>query len=138
MKDAGTASLGRHTAGRVGSQCSSSSSSAAPKVATGTPEDVRRLAMGGEIVTVTGPDLNRHAVAAIREVDGVKKVTWAGSDQLKVIVDDAGTAVPELMDALRAAEIEVNEVSEEHASFDDVFVELMAGQEGEDRAQSHR
>jgi ABC-2 type transport system ATP-binding protein len=113
------------------------------RVATGTPEDVRRLAMGGEIVTVAGPDLNRHAVAAIRAVDGVKKVSWAGSDRLKVIVEDAGQAVPELIEALRTADVEVDEVSEEHASFDDVFVQLMDTQPGpetgrEDRVESHR
>ena len=38
-----------------------------PAVAMGTPEEVRRLAMGGEIVTVPGPDLNRRAVVAIRD-----------------------------------------------------------------------
>ena len=41
-----------------------------------------------------------------------------------MIVEDAGAAVPVLMDALRAADVEVDEVSEEHASFDDVFVQL--------------
>ena len=110
------------------------------KVATGTPEEVRRLAMGGEVVTVAGPNLDRHAVTAIREVDGVQKVSWAGQDRLKVIVEDAGSSVPVLVEALRAANVEVDEVSEEHASFDDVFVQLMEDEEaaGESRAQSNR
>jgi len=98
------------------------------RLALGTPEQVRHLAMGGEIVNVRGPDLDRHAVAAIREVEGVQKVTWAGSDRLKVTVEDAGAAVPGLIEALRQANIEVDEVSEEHASFDDVFVQLMESQ----------
>ena len=94
------------------------------RVAMGTPEEVRRLAMGGEIVTVSGPDLT--ATRSPRSGGrGVQKVTWAGSDRLKVTVEDAGQAVPGLMDALRAANVEVDEVSEEHASFDDVFVQLM-------------
>lgn len=116
------------------------------KVAIGTPEEVRRLAMGGEVVTVSGPNLDRHAVAALRAVDGVQKVSWDGPDRLRVIVEDAGQAVPVLLDALRAADVDVDEVSEEHASFDDVFVQLMDGQQagtnsrsaGESRAQSHR
>jgi ABC-2 type transport system ATP-binding protein len=109
------------------------------KVATGTPEDVRRQAIGGEVVTVTGPDLDRHAVTALRSVDGVQKVSWDGQDRLKVIVEDAGSTVPDLMDALRSADIEVDEVSEQHASFDDVFVQLMEAQPaGEDRAQSNQ
>jgi ABC-2 type transport system ATP-binding protein len=104
------------------------------RIALDTPEGVRRQAMGGEVVNVVGPDLNRHAVAAIREVEGVKKVSWAGRDQLEVIVDDAGSSVPVLMDALRAANVDVDEVSEQHASFDDVFVQLMGG----DHAQGDR
>jgi len=109
------------------------------RLALGTPEEVRHLAMGGEIVTVSGPDLNRHAVAAIRAVDGVQKVTWADSDHLKVTVEDAGQAVPSLLDALHDANIEVDEVSEEHASFDDVFVQLMESQPvKEERIESHR
>jgi len=109
------------------------------KVATGSPEEVRRLAMGGEVVTVVGADLNRRAVAAIREVPDVLKVTWSGSDRLKVVVEDAGVAVPLILDTLRAASIEVEEVSEEHVSFDDVFVQLMDAQAvGVDRAQGDR
>jgi hypothetical protein len=53
--------------------------------------------------------------------------------------------VPDLIDALRAANIEVDEVNEEHPSFDDVFVQLMdaeaadaADAMGEGRAQRHR
>jgi ABC-2 type transport system ATP-binding protein len=101
------------------------------RLAMGTPEEVRRLAMGGEVVTVAGPDLTRRAVTAIREVPGVMKVTWAGSDRLRVTVQDAGQAVPELLEALHAAGVEVDEVSEEHASFDDVFVQLMDAQAGQ-------
>jgi ABC-2 type transport system ATP-binding protein len=95
------------------------------KVATGTPEAVRQMAMGGEVVTVAGPDLTSRAVAAIRAVDGVKDVRWSGRDRLDVIVEDAGSSVPVLMDALRAADVEVDEVSEQRPSFDDVFVRLM-------------
>ena len=109
------------------------------KVATGTPEEVRRLAIGGEVVTVAGPNLDRHAVTAIREVDGVHKVTWDGQDRLKVIVEDAGAAMPDLVEALRQADVEVDEVSEQHTSFDDVFVQLMDEQEaGESRVSGNR
>jgi len=109
------------------------------RIAMGTPDEVRHLAMGGEIVTVSGPDLNRHAVAAIRAVPGVQKVTWADSDHLKVTVEDAGQAVPSLLDALHEADIEVDEVSEEHPSFDDVFVQLMEAQPvKEDLVESHK
>jgi ABC-2 type transport system ATP-binding protein len=113
------------------------------KVAAGTPESVRRLAIGGEIVTVAGPDLSRHAVAALRSVEGVLKVSWDGHDRLKVLVEDAGSTVPVLIETLRDADVDVDEVAEQHASFDDVFVQLMEAQPeaqpaGENRAQSSR
>jgi ABC-2 type transport system ATP-binding protein len=109
------------------------------KVATGTPEEVRRMAIGGEVVTVAGPNLDRQAVAAIREVEGVHTVSWDGHDRLKVIVEDAGSTMPVLVEALRGANVEVDEVSEEHPSFDDVFVQLMDDQPvGESRAQGNR
>lgn len=109
------------------------------KVATGTPEDVRRLAMGGEVVTVVGADLNRQAVTAIRAIPSVLRVNWSGSDRLNVVVEDGGLAVPLILDALREINVEVDEVSEEHVSFDDVFVHLMGAHEvGVDRAQSDR
>jgi YD repeat-containing protein len=100
--------------------------------------------MGGEVVTVAGPSLDRHAVTAIRAVEGVHKVSWDGYDRLRVIVEDAGSAVPVLVEALRHANVEVDEVSEEHASFDDVFVQLMEDEQsagaatGESRVQGNR
>lgn len=110
------------------------------KVATGTPDEVRRLAIGGEVVRVSGPNLDRHAVTAIREVDGVHRVSWDGQDRLEVIVEDAGSALPDLVEALKNAHVDVDEVSERHASFDDVFVQLMEDEQpaGESRVTGNR
>ena len=102
-------------------------------IADGTPEDVRRQAMGGEVVLVSGKELPSTTTALIRRALSVDTVRWAGPDRLEVIVEDAGTTVPTLIEALREANIEVDEVSEQHSSFDDVFVRLMGG----DRAPSH-
>jgi ABC-2 type transport system ATP-binding protein len=94
-------------------------------LATGTPEEIRRQAMGGEVVTVSGPDLRASTTAVIRSVDGVLGARWAGQDRIEVIVEDAGTAVPLLMEALREANVDVDEIGEQRPSFDDVFVRLM-------------
>ncbi len=103
-------------------------------IADGTPEEIRRKAMGGEVVIVSGPDLSASATAVIRSVEGVQSVRWAGQDRIEVIVDDAGTAMPLLIEALREADVEVEEIGEERPSFDDVFVRLMEG----DGVQSSR
>jgi ABC-2 type transport system ATP-binding protein len=100
-------------------------------VANGTPEDVRRKAMGGEVVTVTGEQLDWRATSVIREVEGVSDVRWESPTRLDVIAEDAGPTVPVLIEALREAGIEVDEVTEQHPSFDDVFVRLMEDGDGQ-------
>ena len=94
-------------------------------VALGEPEEVRKQAMGGEVVHVSGPDLNRQAVALMREVPGVRSIRRLEHDRLELVVDDAGPLVPVLLDTLRMGHVEVDEVTEQRPSFDDVFVRLM-------------
>jgi ABC-2 type transport system ATP-binding protein len=94
-------------------------------VIDGTPEEIRRKAMGGEVITISGPDLRSNAMTVIRGVDGVLSARWNGQDSIEVIVDDAGTAMPLLIEAFHEADIDVEEISEQHPSFDDVFVRLM-------------
>ena len=103
-------------------------------VALGTPDEVRQRAMGGEVIHVVGSDLGRRAVAVIREVPGVRSVRRPDHDRLEVIVEDAGPLLPVLIDALRAANVEFDEVTEERPNFDDVFVRLM---EDEDARSGH-
>jgi ABC-2 type transport system ATP-binding protein len=102
-------------------------------VTVGAPEEVRREAIGGEVVIVTGPDLDARARRAIYGVDPDYRVRRLADDRLEVIVDDAGAAVPALIDALRAAEVAVDTVEEQHASFDEVFVRLMEADENGER-----
>jgi ABC-2 type transport system ATP-binding protein len=98
-------------------------------VASGPPEDVRRGAMGGEVVIVSGPDLDARARRAIHSVDPDYRVRRVSDDTMEVIVDDAGVAVPALLEALGAAGVDVTTVEEQHASFDDVFVRLMEAED---------
>ena len=94
-------------------------------VASGEPEEVRRSAIGGEVVTVEGPELGRRAVEAIRGIAGFRSIRRLPDGTLEVIVNEAGTAVPDLLDALGAAGVDVESVNEQHATFDEVFVRLM-------------
>ncbi len=93
--------------------------------ALGTPDAVRRESMGGEVIHVVSADLNRRAVEIVRALPEVLGVRRLESDRLEVVVEDAGTMVPVLLDTLRGAGLTVDEVTEERASFDDVFVRLM-------------
>jgi ABC-2 type transport system ATP-binding protein len=91
----------------------------------GTPDEIRREALGGESVIVSGSDLDRHAVATLRAIKGVARVRRLDDGRLEATVDDAGRMVTELMEALRAADVDVAEIAEQHPTFDDVFVRLM-------------
>jgi ABC-2 type transport system ATP-binding protein len=96
----------------------------------GTPDDIRREAFEGEVAIVSGDDLDRHAVLVLRGADGVKRVRWLWHDRLEVTLDDAGQRVPELLEALSAADIAVTDVEAQHPSFDVVFVRLMEKEDG--------
>jgi ABC-2 type transport system ATP-binding protein len=95
----------------------------------GTPNDIRREAIGGEAVIISGDDFDRRAVVTLRAADGVKQVRRLDDDQLEVTVDDAAQRVPELMAALRAANIDVAGIEAAHPTFDDVFVRLMENED---------
>jgi ABC-2 type transport system ATP-binding protein len=97
-------------------------------VAVGPPEQSRQDAIGGEVVQVSGADLVR-AELALRRVEGVRDVSRAGNRRegyrLVIVVDDAGRAIPEMVDAFRQEGVDVDQIEEQHANFDDVFVRLM-------------
>ncbi len=92
-------------------------------VAMEEPETLRRSAFGGELLeinTVEGVDAD-----LLRDVQGVSEVRQQGPRQLIVVTDDAGTASPRIMDVLRANEVEVSEIEEYQASYDDMFATLV-------------
>ncbi len=93
--------------------------------ASGTPEDLRRLAYGGEVVRVVVPDLDRAAVAAVQRVPGVRRTERVGDSQLRVIVEQAAEAIPRITDAIEAAGAEVASIERRSEPFDDVFVRLV-------------
>jgi len=92
-------------------------------LAFGPPGDLRRMALGGEVVQV--------------EVDG----TWDG-DELEalvgvrhlhriapgrfwVVVDNAGEVTPEVVEAVRGAGVQMVSVREYRPSFDEIFAALV-------------
>jgi len=97
-------------------------------LADGTPDDLRRLAFGGEVVdlrcadlvdAVTLEELRRHpAVSEVRRADSDGRV-------LRVTVDDAESAGPALTEALHQRGVDVRLAERYQAPFDDVFVALL-------------
>ena len=88
-------------------------------IGIGAPDDIRRTAFGGDVVDVTTTNIfdgshltGSHGIVAIRQT---------GPRDLRVIVEDAGTASADIVQAIAAAGAEVDSVREIRPSFEEVF-----------------
>ena len=92
-----------------------------------TPEGLRKKAFGGEIVDIKTSDLikyeNRKNLEKLPFVQG--KVIPVDDQEIRVIVDEASTAIPQLMEATRREGMKVETIEELLPPFDDVFVRLI-------------
>src|SRR6185503_19647670 len=92
-------------------------------VAYGTPDALRREALGGEVVEVTMERL--FDVSALRRPAGVRGVRQTGPRTFQLIVDDAGTATPDTIQAMSEAGTDVEAVREYRPTFEEVFTALV-------------
>jgi ABC-2 type transport system ATP-binding protein len=92
-------------------------------LALATPDDLRREAVGGDVVVVETAAL--FDGEQLTDLPFVRHVRQDGSRQLTVVVDDAGTALPDVVEAVRSRGGEVVSAREERPSFDDVFAALV-------------
>ena len=92
-------------------------------IAFGTPDELRREALGGEVVEVTMQGL--FDVSSLRTSAGVKSVRQTGPKTFELIVDNAGTATPDAIQAMAAAGAEVEAVRELRPTFEEVFTALV-------------
>jgi ABC-2 type transport system ATP-binding protein len=92
-------------------------------VAFGTPDALRRQAVGGEeLELATDQPFDANELA---NLPSVRHVQQTGLRDFRVIVDDAGQATPEVVEAVAKAGAEVGSVREYRPSFEDVFTRLV-------------
>jgi ABC-2 type transport system ATP-binding protein len=104
-------------------------------IALDTPIGLRRTALGGDVVDITSDTLSPQTVHVLMQPSYVKQVVPISRQEVRVHVDNAGEAIPHLLDLLQENNCEVNKIEEYRPSFDEVFIELMkrdAAQRGED------
>ena len=101
-------------------------------VAYGTPDELRRRAIGGDEVEVTtdGP----FDIEVLERLPSVRSVRQTGAREFRVVVDDAGTATPEIVDAVTGAGGTVGTVRESRPSFEEVFTRLVEAEAPGSRA----
>jgi ABC-2 type transport system ATP-binding protein len=92
-------------------------------IAHASPVDLRRRAYGGDMVEVaTTGTFDAAALASSPSIRGIRQT---GLRDFRAIVDDAATALPELVDTVTEAGAEVASAREVRPSFEEVFTELV-------------
>jgi ABC-2 type transport system ATP-binding protein len=92
-------------------------------IALGTPNELRRQAAGGDVVEIQTRD--RIDGMSLRELPFVRQVRQDGPDHVTLVVDDAGAATPDAVDAISRGGGEVVFARETRPTFDDVFAALV-------------
>ena len=92
-------------------------------VAHGTPADLRRMALGGEMIEIgTRAPIDAEQVPA---VPGVISIRQTAPRALLVVAEDAGLAGPKIIEAIEQAGGSVEFSREYRPSFDEVFAALV-------------
>ena len=92
-------------------------------IAAGTPEELRRTALGGDVVDVeTAAPVD---AVVIREVPGMLRIEQRGPTEIRATVDDASKRLPEIVEAITASGGEVASAAEARPSYDEVFAILV-------------
>lgn len=96
-------------------------------IAVNTPEGLRREAYGGDIIRVGSTERIDYSFREeIRNLPDMKsKVLNATDYEVQLLVDDAATATPYLVEYFRNRRKEVNSIENFLPSYDDVFVKLI-------------
>ena len=109
-------------------------------IAFATPDDLRRQAMGGDILEVETVAMFDGEL--LKDLPLIRDIRQHGPRRLRITVDDAGSATPDVVAAVERHGGQVGSAREERPSFDEVFAVLVererarareARAEGEDK-----
>lgn len=92
-------------------------------IALAPPEELRRSAIGGDVIEVE--TAAAFEGAPLRALPMVREVEQHDDRHLRVVVDDAGTALPDVVEAISERGGEVTSASETRPTFDSVFATLV-------------
>jgi ABC-2 type transport system ATP-binding protein len=93
-------------------------------IAIGSPEQLKRTALGGELLLVECDALG-PTLAALQQAPGVRDCSVFGS-ALHLLVTNAERALAELPSYLEAKGLRLSRITRINASLEDVFVQLVA------------
>ncbi len=92
-----------------------------------TPQGLRLKAYGGEIIDIqTKEPLNWNQIQQLENMQNVRgRIAMMGNNIFRIIVDEASTALPALLEWLKLQNVNVESAGEYLPPFDDVFVKLI-------------
>ena len=95
-----------------------------------TPTGLRRRAYGGDVILLKTVDpISQAQVEAFEKLDLIKaRIIQHGDHELQMVVDEAGVALPALMQTCNQGNIRIEAIEEYLPPFDDVFVKLIEEQ----------
>lgn len=100
-------------------------------VALGAPAELRARALGGEAIDISADQMTREHKALLEAFPWVRSTESHGFDHLRVVVDDAQTRLPLIVQALYERQLDLDSVDIVDLKFDDVFVRLIEQHEKE-------
>jgi ABC-2 type transport system ATP-binding protein len=96
-----------------------------------TPEGLRRRAYGGDLVQMR--TLGNFPYNLIPEIEAmpfvIPPVLQTSNRDLQIVVDEANTTIPKMIDWTRSHNMEIESIGELVPPFDDVFVKLVKQEE---------
>ena len=92
-------------------------------IALAAPTDLRRMAAGGDVIEIETKDT--FDGFTLRDLDLVRTVDQVDATHLRVTVDDAATALPDVVEAVNSRGGDVASAQESRPSFDAVFTTLV-------------
>jgi len=92
-------------------------------VAVGTPTELKRKAIGGERIELVTSDVSKTQ-AILKRSDLAGEVT-VSDGTIRLIVDEAASAIPRVTSFLRERGVEVLQVRQLQPSLEDVFIRLV-------------
>jgi ABC-2 type transport system ATP-binding protein len=117
--------------------------------AIGTPDELRRMAIGGEVLDVEAEEpFRRDHLVALWQLDGVQMIEPHGPRLIRLTVDDVTTCTPAVTEVLQQRGVDVAAVRPYVPTFDEVFLAIVsdgatapnvaANGRGKDRERVHQ
>ncbi len=104
-------------------------------IAIDTPENLRCDAFGGEIVEVRSAQIGHATRPLFGRVNGVQSIDTSIPGRARLVVEDASTAMPAILDLMRGENLEVEGIEQYRPTFDEVFVRLLEKSQAEVEGQ---